>query len=70
MSVIFPSMIVQMGCLVRPFFATHFKSSSLQFIPFVWVGLNTFFVYIMAAADVFDSILGWFYWFGNFLEHA
>jgi len=32
------------------------------FIPFMWVGLNTFFVYIMAAADVFDSVVEWFYY--------
>ena len=50
----------------------------LQFKPFVWVGLNTFFIYLMAAAgapiapqslkrlkcstDIFDSVLQWFYW--------
>ena len=26
------------------------------------MGLNTFFIYLMAAADIFDSVLGWFYW--------
>ena len=24
--------------------------------------MNTFFIYLMAAADVFDGIVQWFYW--------
>ena len=35
---------------------------SVQFKPLVWVGMNTFFFYLIAASGYSDVIISWFYY--------
>ena len=38
----------------------------LVLAPFVWVGMNTIFIYLLApAAGLFNGFLEWFYWEGD-----
>eukprot|EP01043_Picozoa_sp_COSAG02_P020518 COSAG02_NODE_1015_length_15191_cov_6.937450_13_plen_138_part_00 len=38
----------------------------LVLAPFVWVGMNTIFIYLLApSGSIFNSFLHWFYWEGD-----
>jgi hypothetical protein len=43
----------------------------LVLAPFVWVGMNTIFIYLLApAAGLFNGFLEWFYWEGDREDNA